>query len=307
MSSRARGSDISIRSSFSTGAIVTLFQGDCLKLLRALPARSVKLVVTSPPYNLGKAYESPVRFEDYLAEQQLVIAECVRVLKYGGSVCWQVGPYVSRTGRVVPLDLAIHPLFTTHSCLSLRNRIIWHYEHGLNCRRRFSGRHEAILWYTKGDRYRFNLDAIRVPQKYPGKKAYKGPRCGEYSGNPLGKNPGDVWVFPNVKGNHVEKTIHPCQFPIELPERLILALTQPGDVVLDPYLGVGTTAVAAVKHGRRAIGADSIKEYVAIARQRIVDVARGRLRYRPLGTPVEVPRPNTALTISPFSNGRINS
>lgn len=256
--------------------------------------------MTSPPYNVGKDYERRVSFEEYQARQKPVIAECVRVLKPGGSICWQVGSHTNGHRQVIPLDIALHPLFAGHECLRLRNRIIWHFEHGLNCRHRFSGRHETILWYTKGVRYTFNLDAVRVPQKYPGKKSYRGPRHGEYSCHPLGKNPGDVWVFPNVKGNHIEKTSHPCQFPIELPERFIRALTRKGDLVLDPYLGVGTTAVAAIMHGRRAAGADLLGKYIDIARQRITDAARGRLRYRPFGKPIYVPKPNTALTSSPF-------
>src|SRR6185437_8997101 len=102
----------------------------------------------------------------------------------------------------------------------------------------------------------FNLDAIRVPAKYPGKKHFKGPNAGKYSGNPLGKNPEDVWnadqyskhgndfwSIPNVKSNHVEKTDHPCQFPVGLIERLVLGLTNPGESVLDPYVGVGSSAI----------------------------------------------------------------
>ena len=108
----------------------------------------------------------------------------------------------------------------------MRNRIVWHFEHGLHCSRRLSGRYETIMWFTKGDDYVFELDPIRVPQKYPGKKYFKGPKAGQYSCNPLGKNPGDVWTIPNVKSNHVEKTGHPCQFPVELIERLVLALTR---------------------------------------------------------------------------------
>src|SRR5690606_35889755 len=103
--------------------------------------------------------------------------------------------------------------------------------------------------------------------KYPNKRHYKGPARGALSSNPKGKNPGDVWIFPNVKHNHVEKTPHPCQFPVELPERLVLALTEPGDLVLDPYMGVGSTIVAAVRHGRRAAGAEIVPEYVALARE----------------------------------------
>jgi adenine-specific DNA-methyltransferase len=268
--------------------------GDALELLRGLPDASVQLVVTSPPYNLGKRYERRRPLAEYLVDQERVIAECVRVVAPGGSLCWQVGHYVD-DGEVVPLDAVFYPLFKQHAGLRLRNRIVWHFEHGLHCARRFSGRHETILWFTKGDRYRFDLDPVRVPQKYPGKRAWKGPRAGEYSGNPRGKNPGDVWVFPNVKANHVEKTIHPCQFPVELVERLVLALTAPDDLVVDPYLGVGTTACAAVLHGRRAAGAEIVPEYVRIARERIALALCGALRTRPRDRPVHVPDPRSAL------------
>ena len=155
----------------------------------------------------------------------------------------------------------------------------------------------------QGRDYVFNLDPIRVPQKYPGKKAFKGPRKGQYTCNPLGKNPGDIWIIPNVKHNHVEKTIHPCQFPIELVERLILALTNKGDLVIDPYLGVGSAACAAVLHERRAAGADLSEEYLEIARQRIELAANGTLPRRPLGKTVYVPSPNDTITRRPKELG----
>jgi adenine-specific DNA-methyltransferase len=177
--------------------------------------------------------------------------------------------------------------------LKLRNRIVWHFEHGLHCSKRLSGRYETVLWFTKGDDYAFNLDAIRVPSKYPGKKYFKGPKAGQLSCNPLGKNPGDVWVIPNVKNNHVEKTIHPCQFPVELVERLVLALTRPGDAVFDPYMGVGSTVVAAVKHGRVGYGCDTVQKYVDIAWQRVEALKNGTLRTRPMNKPVYDPsKPN---------------
>jgi adenine-specific DNA-methyltransferase len=171
----------------------------------------------------------------------------------------------------------------------MRNRIIWHFEHGLHCSRRFSGRYETIIWFTKTDDYVFNLDPVRVPQKYPGKKHFKGPKAGQYSGNPLGKNPGDLWIIPNVKSNHVEKTEHPCQFPVELIERLVLSMTNEGDWVLDPFLGTGTTIVAAVRHGRRGAGAETVSRYTELARQRIRDEVEGTLRTRPMDRPVYDP------------------
>jgi len=296
-----------IRRDFGEINDVTLFHGDCLKLLRKIPDASVQLVITSPPYNVGKEYERDITIEDYLKVQRLVIEECVRITRPGGSICWQVGNYVNGHGQMIPLDILLHPLFGVYAStdeIQLRNRIVWHFEHGLHCKNRFSGRHETILWYSKGDAYVFNLNAVRVPQKYPGKRAYKGHRRGNYSCNPLGKNPGDVWIIPNVKNNHAEKTSHPCQFPIEIPERLILALSSEGDLVVDPFLGVGTTAVAAALHNRRSAGADLRQEYLSIARRRVRDAIAGHVRRRPFGQPVYNPKPNTPLTISPFTGIR---
>jgi adenine-specific DNA-methyltransferase len=264
---------------------------DNLAFLRPLKDASIQLIVTSPPYNIGKSYEARSPLDAYIQAQAQVISECVRLLKPGGLLCWQVGNHVAN-GEIVPLDIALYPVFREHG-LKLRNRIVWHFEHGLHCSKRLSGRYETILWFTKGDDYAFNLDAIRVPSKYPGKKYFKGPKAGQLSGNPLGKNPGDVWIIPNVKNNHVEKTVHPCQFPVELIERLVLALTASGDAVLDPYMGVGSSVVAAVKHGRVGYGCDVVKEYVDVAWERIHALKAGELRTRPMNKPVYDPtKPN---------------
>lgn len=279
-----------IASRFEESAQVVLYQGDALDLLRSLPSRMVRLVVTSPPYNIGKPYERKIRLDVYLEQQKRVIAQAVRILADNGSICWQVGNYVNEN-EIVPLDIALYPIFKGLG-LKLRNRIIWHFEHGLHCSRRLSGRHETILWFTKSDEYVLNLDAIRVPQKYPFKKAFKGPRVGQFTSNPLGKNPGDVWIIPNVKHNHVEKTEHPCQFPVELVDRLVLALTDPNDWVVDPFIGVGTTAVSAVRHGRRVAGADIVPRYIEIARQRITLASQGMLRIRPMERPIYEPPGN---------------
>lgn len=276
-----------LSSHFDAGAECVLYEGDCLTLLKEMPDDFVQLVVTSPPYNLGKPYESRLEIEDYLAQQRQVIEESVRVLKPQGSICWQVGNYVDE-GEIIPLDIVLYPLFAALG-LQLRNRIVWHFGHGLHASKRFSGRYEVILWFTKTEDYVFNLDAVRVPQKYPQKKYFKGPKKGELSGNPLGKNPGDVWEIPNVKANHVEKTLHPCQFPVELIERLVLALTNAGDWVFDPFMGVGTTAIAALMHQRRAIGAEIMPEYVEIAKERLRQAENGQLRIRPMERPVYDP------------------
>jgi len=146
------------------------------------------------------------------------------------------------------------------------------------------------MWFTKGDDYVFDVDPIRVPQKYPGKKYFRGPKAGQYSCNPLGKNPGDVWTIPNVKSNHVEKTGHPCQFPVELIERLVLSLTREGDWVLDPFLGTGTSIIAALRHRRRGIGAEVFKKYVEIAKSRIDLAAHDDLPVRPMNRPIFDPK-----------------
>jgi len=280
-------SRIRITTTYDPRADLVLYEGDCLDLLAQIPNASVQLVVTSPPYNLGKPYERRLDLDAYLDGQRAVIEACVRVLGERGSLCWQVGNYVDQ-GRIVPLDVVLYPIFDNLG-LQLRNRIVWHFGHGLHASRRFSGRYEVILWFTKGDDYTFNLDAVRVPQKYPRKKHYKGPRKGRLSGNPLGKNPGDIWEIPNVKANHVEKTDHPCQFPVELIERLVLSMTDEGDWVLDPFLGVGSTAIAALMHGRRALGAEIVPQYVELARERVLSAERGELRIRPMARPVHDP------------------
>lgn len=259
-----------------------------LKFMRGLEDASMKLIVTSPPYNIGKSYEKRSPLDQYVQGQAQVISECVRLLHPNGSICWQVGNHVDK-GEIFPLDMVLYHLFKDHG-LKLRNRIVWHFEHGLHCTKRLSGRYETIMWFTKGDDYTFNLDPIRVPSKYPQKKYYKGPKSGQLSGNPLGKNPSDVWVFPNVKNNHVEKTIHPCQFPVELVERLVLSMTNEGDRVFDPYLGVGSSVVAALKNGRKGYGCDVVQEYVDVAWERVHQLRSGTLQTRPMDKPVYDPK-----------------
>ena len=290
---------ITVSDAYDANADVVLFGGDCSELLRSIPSSSVNLVITSPPYNIGKKYEKQTSLQSYLKNQEPVIAEIDRVLAATGSLCWQVGNYVQK-GEVFPLDIYFYDIFKRLD-LKLRNRIIWRFNHGLHCTKRFSGRYETILWFTKDDEYVFNLDPVRVPAKYPGKRHFKGPKRGQLSGNPLGKNPSDiwdivkqdwedeVWDIPNVKANHPEKTEHPCQFPVELVQRCVLALTQPNGVVLDPYCGVGSTIIAALQYNRKAIAAEQDSNYVAITRERIQKFAQGELPLRPLGKPIHKP------------------
>jgi adenine-specific DNA-methyltransferase len=293
------GLPVEISQTFDPHARIVIVMGDSLETLRTLPDSLTKLVITSPPYNLGKAYEKARVLDEYLESLSPIVDELVRVLSPDGSLCWQVGNYVEN-GEVFPLDIFYYPFFKSRG-LKLRNRMIWHFEHGLHAAKRFSGRYETILWFTKSESYTFNLDPVRVPAKYPGKTHFKGEKHGQPSGNPLGKNPSDywrvvtqdwesaLWEIPNVKANHPEKTIHPCQFPIELVERCVLALTDEDDWVLDPFSGVGSALLAAIRHNRRAFGCEQEETYVETARQRITDYSLGKLRYRRLGKPIHQP------------------
>lgn len=282
---------------------VTLHNGDCLELLRKLPDESVDLVVTSPPYCIGKAYEDPHNdIETFKDQHRTIFQELYRVVKTDGSICWQTGYHISDKG-VIPLDYIVYDIFSSMSkrCeipLILRNRIIWTFGHGLNSTTRFSGRHETILWFTKGEQTIFNLDDVRIPQKYPGKRSYKGPNKGALSGNPLGKNPSDVWDIPNVKAKHIEKTNHPCQFPVVIPQRLIKALTPPNGLVLDPFMGSGSTGVAALVEGRRFVGAEIVDSYYHISINRIRDAAAGKAKIRE-DKPVAIPNKNAAVAKLP--------
>lgn len=277
-----------------------IMEGDSAESLRTLPDESIKLIITSPPYNIGKAYEEATHLDVYLENLSPVVDQLIRVLAPDGSLCWQVGNYVEDS-EIFPLDIFYYPYFKKRG-LKLRNRVVWYFDHGLHCSKRFSGRYEVLLWFTKSDSYTFNLDNVRVPSKYPGKTNYRpGPDYGKPSGNPLGKNPSDIWKIlekdwetsmwcvPNVKANHTEKTIHPCQFPIEVVERCVLAFTNEGDWVLDPFAGVGSAILAALRHNRKGIGCEKEHQYVELAKERINDFYNGTLPYRPLGKPVHQP------------------
>ncbi|MFO7891881.1 MAG: site-specific DNA-methyltransferase [bacterium] len=286
-----------------------IINNDCLKVLKKVENEKFDLIVTSPPYNLGKSYENKTSIEKYLKTQEVIINELIRVLSKKGSICWQIGNYVNN-GEIFPLDIYYYQIFKKYD-LQLRNRIIWHFGHGLHASNRFSGRYETILWFTKSDNYIFNLDDVRVPAKYPGKRHFKGPKKGQLSGNPKGKNPSDIWEIvvrdwerelwniPNVKANHPEKTEHPCQFPIELVERCVLALTNKYSWVLDPFSGTGSAIIAAIKNGRHAIGIDKENDYCKIARQRLDDLKDGKLKMRPLNKPIHKPSKKSKLTQVP--------
>jgi len=291
-----------------TGVIplAMLWQGDVEVFLDSLPQeQQFDLIITSPPYNIGKPYEEPTGLDEYLAWQSRVIQKCLTRLKDTGSICWQVGNYVEKgsSGKpsaVIPLDVFFFDIFRQFG-LKLRNRIIWHFGHGLHCKHRFSGRYEVVLWFTKSDDYFFDLDAVRVKSKYPGKKHFKGPRAGQLSCNPMGKNPEDLWALtdemmtawdtpvwevPNVKSNHIEKTPHPCQFPVALVDRFVLSMCPPGGIVFDPFAGVASAGVAALLNGRQFRGCEIDCDYVKLGKKRMDDALVGHAKIRPFDKPV---------------------
>ena len=290
-----------VKDKFVKSGKIVLEHGDCRNVLSRCPDDFFNLIITSPPYNTGKEYEKKTELSKYLDGMKPIIEEIVRVLSPNGSLCWQVGHCIENR-EVFPLDIFFYPIIKDLG-LKLRSRIIWTFGSGRHCAKRFSGRYETLLWFTKTDNYVFNLDNIRIPALYPAKKFSRhSPKHGLPSGNPKGKNPEDVWQLmvedwesglwniPNVKSHHPEKTIHPCQFPIELVERCILSMTDEDDWVLDPFSGVGSAMLAAVKHGRRTMGIERKKMYINEARRRMNMFFKGELPYRPLCKPVRVPK-----------------
>lgn len=292
---------------------------NALDFCKELHSNTIKLIITSPPYNIGKEYESKKSIDEYIKNLLPMLNEFNRILLNDGSICWQSGNFIDH-GEVYPLDIYFYPYFKKLG-LHLRNRIIWHFGHGLHCSKRFSGRYETLLWFTKSDRYTFNLDDVRIPSKYPGKRYFKGEKKGEISGNPNGKNPEDVWEMtverliddwdagiweiPNVKNNHPEKTKHPCQFPVELVERCVLALTDTNDIVYDPFCGVGSSLIAALKNNRRAYGTEVNKQYVDIGYERLQKLAENTLKMRPIYQKIWVPKPNDKVAQIPEEWGTI--
>lgn len=313
MNSQLRRKEFKLKN-FKTAIKSKIINQDSLEYLKKLKDNSIDLIVTSPPYNVGKEYETKTSLQLYLDSIIPIIDEVIRVLKPTGNIAWQVGNYIHNK-EVYPLDIYYYDIFKQRG-LKLRNRIIWHFGHGLHAKTRFSGRYETILWFSKSDDYTFNLDPVRVPSKYPNKKNYKGKNKGKLSGNPKGKNPEDVWEvlqndweneiwnIVNVKSNHVEKTIHPAQFPIELADRLVLALSNENDIVLDPFGGVGTTLISAVKNNRIGISIDTNDQYCKVAQERLTNLLNGTLKMRPMTKKIYEPKNDKVAQVPKEWRGR---
>jgi adenine-specific DNA-methyltransferase len=240
---------------------------DLLAGLARLPAESVDLVITSPPYNIGKEYESPLALADYLKWCERWLAEIYRVTRPEGAFWLNLGYLeVAHKGRAVPIAY----LLWDKSPFYLNQEVVWHYEAGVASKKTFSPRNEKWLWYVKNPHaYTFNLDAVRDPAvKYPNQKKNGKLKC-----NPLGKNPGDVWHIPKVTSGtnraSKERMPHPAQFPVSVVERIILACSNPGELVLDPFAGSGSTLVSAYRCGRSSLGFEIREDYTRMALERL--------------------------------------
>ena len=243
-----------------------IYQGDTLRLLPRLPSDIIPLTITSPPYNIGKEYEQELDINDYLQWNASWITEVYRVTREKGAFWLNLG-YVSLPGRAKAIPIPY--LLWDRIPFYLIQEIIWNYGAGVAAKKSFSPRNEKFLWYVKNPQhYVFNLDAVRDPNvKYPRQKKNGKLKC-----NPLGKNPSDVWHIPKVTSgtnrSSKERTPHPAQFPLAVIERIILACSNPGDIVFDPFVGSGSLIEAALRHERFALGFDINSKYVDISSQR---------------------------------------
>lgn len=244
-----------------------IYEGDCASYLERIPSGSIPLVVTSPPYNIGKEYETLLPLAGYLEWCGGWIRQLHRASTDNGDFWLNLG-YLSieERAKAIPIPYLLWdrvPYF-------LIQEIVWNYGAGVAGKTFFSPRNEKFLWYVKNSgRYTFNLDDVRDPNvAYPNQKKNGKLKC-----NPLGKNPSDVWNFAKVTSGQnrssKERTPHPAQFPLGVIERIVKASSNPGDVVLDPFLGSGSVIEAALRTGRVGVGFEINPAYVKIAANRV--------------------------------------
>jgi DNA modification methylase len=238
--------------------------GNCHDRLKELPAASISLFCTSIPYNIGKPYAGDPDNDRkahyvWLGEMLIALGLMEQALAPGGVMFVQVGMTHDHFGDRQPIDVLLFEHLQKMG-LTFQDRLILPRPHGLTPKDHLADRYETALVFSKGRPRCFNANAVRLPQKDPGKRGTKGPRAGQLTGNPLGAWPTNVWNITPVKHGHGEKEDHPCQFPLELAERAVLLYTMPGDVVADPFSGTGTTLAAAKKNGRGFWGCDLFYE-----------------------------------------------
>lgn len=247
---------------------VLLYNLDCIESLKRLEKYVYfDLTVTSPPYNIGKEYEKIKPVNEYIDWSKKWMEEVYKTTAPNGSFWLNIGYMpIKNKGKAVPLPY----LLWDKNDFFFIQEIVWHYGAGVAARKSLSPRNEKILWFVKNEKkYIFNLDSIRDPNvKYPNQR-----KNGKLKVNPLGKNPSDVWNIPKVtsgyKRKSKERTKHPAQTPIELFKRIILAASNEGDLVLDPFVGSGTTCVVAKSLNRKAVGFDINSEYLDMAIERL--------------------------------------
>ena len=225
--------------------------GDAIDELKKMSSDSIDLIATDPPYNLGKDYGNSIDYKgwhEYELFTEQWLTEAVRVLKPTGSIYIFMG--VRFISKLFSLLEAKGLLFN--------GWVIWHYTQGMGRKRGFSPRHEDILYFTRSNDFTFNLDSVRVPQKYFRER-----------NNMNGANPSDVWQFSHVHYSNPERQPHPTQKPLAVMERIIKASSNEGDIILDPFVGSGTTCLAAHSLKRRWIGIDTNPEYIKLSEKRI--------------------------------------
>lgn len=232
--------------------------GDCRELLKTVPTGSVRLVVTSPPYNIGKPYgqyKDKIALNDWQELINEVTKEVCRILTPDGSFFLNLSPVpLGDSKEIMPLPFIGYQIFKDNG-LYLRNMITWTFNNMQNCTNRLSGRYENILWGVKDiDNYIFNLDDVRIPYITKNDKRLEGG---------VGRNPTDVWYFDRVN-NMTKKKLnlsHPTVYPLPMIVRIVKMATNPGDIVLDPFAGSGTSLVAAKIMGRKGIGFELDDKY----------------------------------------------
>ncbi len=253
---------------FYEAANLLLYNTDCLTAMRRLPENFVNLTVTSPPYNIGKAYERLLPLDQYLEWCASWISEVYRLTQQDGAFWLNLG-YLEVPGKAKALPI---PYLLWDRCpFYLLQEVVWNYAAGVHTKSMFSPRNEKFLWYVKSpENYTFNLDAVRDKNvKYPNQKKNGKLKC-----NPLGKNPGDVWQIAKVTSGQnrssTERTPHPAQFPLAVITRILKACSNANDWVLDPFLGSGTTAIAALENGRQVLGFEISTAYCQLVVNRVL-------------------------------------
>lgn len=241
----------------------TITTGDCIKHLAALPAGSVNLVVADPPYNIGIDYGDGRRADqlpdaDYIAWTRRWIEAAARVLTDDGTMFVICGQEYAGDHQIAMRDAG----------LRWRNTITWVETFGVNCRWKFNRTSRPCFYFTKHpSRFTFNRETVTTRSRRQ--------EIGDPRANPAGKVLDDVWTISRVCGTFRERVKGvPTQLPLALVRRIVLGLTRPGDLVLDPFTGSGTTGVVCMEHGRRFQGIELREEYAAIARARIDTAAQ---------------------------------